>query len=163
VASSLGTSDCCENLECRCRNDVGWKVVATTFHPMSLLHRHSWFSDSVSKHSYFPIYTQASSLYLHFLTASVCTFYHKYATRILVCVIAVACKFIREFFIESSLTFYIFLSTMTPPSSRGCVIIFSTTIQGLKVDVFSTTSDTTLCISLENIHIVQFCISVICF
>ena len=92
MASSLGTSDCCENLECRYRNDVGWKVVATTFHPMSLLHRHSWFSDSVSKHSYFSIHTQASSLYLHFLTASLCTFYHIYATRILVCVIAVACK-----------------------------------------------------------------------
>ena len=33
-----------ENHECRCRSDIGWKVVATTFHPMSFLYRHSRFS-----------------------------------------------------------------------------------------------------------------------
>ena len=43
-----------------------------TFHPTSLgLQRHSRFSYSVLKHSYFPVHTRASSLDLYFLTASV--------------------------------------------------------------------------------------------
>jgi len=36
-----------------------------------VLHRHSRFSDSVSKHSHFPVHTRASSLGVQFLTASV--------------------------------------------------------------------------------------------
>ena len=36
-----------------------------------VLHRHSRFSDSISKHSYFPVHTRTSSLDFHFLTASV--------------------------------------------------------------------------------------------
>jgi len=67
----------------------------------------------------------------------------KYATRILVCVIAVNKS--QEFLLKVRRLFILF-STTTPSSSRGRVVSFSTTTQGVRlrrqVDVFPTTSYT---------------------
>jgi len=63
-----------------------------------LLHSRTTVRVCDLQQSYFLVHTEASSLVLHFLTASVdlatCTsvFYEKYVTRISVCYIAVACK-----------------------------------------------------------------------
>jgi len=61
----------------------------------------------------------------------------KYATRILVCIIAVSKS--QEFLLKIRRLFIIFSTTMTPSSCR-CVVIFSTTTQGIRlrwrVDVF---------------------------
>jgi len=55
-------------------------------------------------------------------------------TRISVCVTAVSKS--HEFFVESSLTF-LFFSTTTPTPSHQRVIIFSTTTQGIRLNVDS--------------------------
>ena len=74
-----------------------------------VLHRHSRFSDGVSKHSYFPVHSRASSLDFHFCICGPSTsiFIQKnqigYITGILMYVIAVNKS--QEFFIKCSSTF----------------------------------------------------------
>ena len=65
----------------------GANTQATTFYPTSPLYSHSQFSDSVSKHSYFPIHTRGTITWLTF-SYCICgpshlyfSFYQKYASH----------------------------------------------------------------------------------
>jgi len=73
----------------------------------------------------------------------------KYATRILVCIIAVSKlqEFVRKF------VDFLYFSKMTPLSSSQRVVIFPTTTQGIRlrrqVNVFLTTSYSSLSVTLR--------------